>query len=222
MSENALRLPLSTRAIIGNEEAVHLIEQKERLETAAMGEDAALCLDLSKAFLETIFKTILSDRVEEPNLDKNFYPLFKDVKDILPLSENIPANELLTRLAGSIVNNVVELRNSFGAASHGGDGFHQNPIDMTSAEFVMSSVDGLAACLYKKHKETLEPDIAQRLQYNDYPEFNDWLDEQFESYTIPSTTIEFPASKMIFEHDLNSYREMLVQYSSTEEEDKEE
>ena len=136
MNENPLRLTLSTRAIAGSEQAVHLIEQKERLEAAAMAKDAPLCLDMSKAFLESIFKTILSDRIEEPNLRQEFYPLFRNVKDEISFSDDQNASDLVGRLAGSIVNVVSELRNNFGAASHGDDGFHQNPIDMTSAEFV--------------------------------------------------------------------------------------
>jgi hypothetical protein len=65
MTDSGLRLQLSTKAIVGNEEAIHLIEQKERLEAAALTNDAPLCLDLSKAFLETVFKTILNDRVDD-------------------------------------------------------------------------------------------------------------------------------------------------------------
>lgn len=222
MNENALRLPLSTRAIVGNEEAVHLIEQKERLESALLQRDAPLSLDLSKAFLETIFKTIINDRVAEANTNLEFGPLFKAVKDNLDFSENTDINKLLGLLAGQIVNVTGQLRNRYGAASHGDDGYHTNPIKMVEAEFIAFSVDGLASCIYKKHKETLEPEVAHRLRYDDYPEFNDWLDEQFDGYNLPlgnGNIIQFTASQMVFQHDMEGYREMLVQYSSTEEEE---
>jgi len=222
MNENALRLPLSTRAIVGNEEAVHLIEQKERLESALLQRDAPLSLDLSKAFLETIFKTIINDRVAEANTNLEFGPLFRAVKDNLDFSENADINNLLGLLAGQIVNVTGQLRNRYGAASHGDDGYHTNPIKMVEAEFIASSVDGLASCIYKKHKETLEPEVAHRLRYDDYPEFNDWLDEQFDGYNLPlgnGNIIQFTASQMVFQHDMEGYREMLVQYSSTEEEE---
>ncbi|WP_016956260.1 abortive infection family protein [Catenovulum agarivorans] len=222
MNENALRLPLSTRAIVGNEEAVHLIEQKERLESALLQNDAPLSLDLSKAFLETIFKTIINDRVAHANTNIEFGPLFRLVKGNLALSENGDINNLLGLLAGQIVNVTGQLRNRYGAASHGDDGYHTNPITMTEAEFIASSVDGLASCIYKKHKETLEPEVAYRLRYDDYPEFNDWLDEQFDGYNLPlgnGNIIQFTASQMVFQHDIEGYREMLVQYSSTEEEE---
>lgn len=222
MNENALRLPLSTRAIVGNEEAVHLIEQKERLESALLQRDAPLSLDLSKAFLETIFKTIINDRVAEANTNLEFGPLFRAVKDNLDFSENADINDLLGKLAGQIVNVTGQLRNRYGAASHGDDGYRTNPIKMVEAEFIASSVDGLASCIYKKHKETLEPEVAHRLRYDDYPEFNDWLDEQFDGYNLPlgnGNIIQFTASQLVFQHDMEGYREMLVQYSSTEEEE---
>jgi len=223
MNENPLRLTLSTRAIAGSEQAVHLIEQKERLEAAAMAKDAPLCLDMSKAFLESIFKTILSDRIEEPNLRQEFYPLFRNVKDEISFSDDQNASDLVGRLAGSIVNVVSELRNNFGAASHGDDGFHQNPIDMTSAEFVMSSVDGLASLVYRKHKDTVTPETIQRFNYQDFEEFNDWFDEQNEDYQIAlgsGTVFQYSASQILFDQDLDAYREMLIQYTSSENENK--
>jgi hypothetical protein len=222
MTDTGLRLQLSTKAIVGNEEAIHLIEQKERLEAAALKNDAPLCLDLSKAFLETVFKTILNDRVDELDGNLDFPPLFKEVKGNVSFNDNDDINNLLGLLASQIVNVTGQLRNRYGAASHGDDGYHKNPIDMTGAEFIMSSVDGLASCLYRKHRQTLSPEDAKRLVYDDYDEFNEWLDEQFDGYSLAlgnGGVIEFTASKMMFEHDLNGYQEMLVQYSSTEEED---
>jgi hypothetical protein len=63
MDESYGPLRLSTRAISSDPNAVHLIEHKDRLEAAVYREDIPLCLDVSKAYLESIFKTILNDRV---------------------------------------------------------------------------------------------------------------------------------------------------------------
>lgn len=224
MTDSGLRLQLSTKAIVGNEEAIHLIEQKERLEAAALTNDAPLCLDLSKAFLETVFKTILNDRVDDLDSNLDFPPLFREVRSNIAFSQNDDINNLLGLLASQIVNVTGQLRNRFGAASHGDDGYRDNPIDMTGAEFIISSVDGLASCLYRKHRQTLSPEDAKRLLYDDYDEFNEWLDEQFDGYSLAlgnGGVIEFTASKMMFEHDLSGYQEMLIQYSSTEDEDSE-
>lgn len=222
---DTFRLSLSTRAIAETDTATHLIEQKERLESAIQDGDSSLSIDLSKAFLESIFKTIISDREEIPNLEKDFYPLFRDVKEHVVFSDNGDISEKISRLAGSIVNVTNELRNRYGAASHGDDGYHENPLKMAEVEFVLSSIDGLSAFLYKKHRETLEPDTHHRVQYDDYPEFNDWLDEQFDGFSMQLSekiNIQYTASQMLFSQDPSSYREMLIQYTSTEEEDDDE
>jgi hypothetical protein len=224
MTDNAFRLRLSTGAIAETVAARHLIEQKERLESAIQGGDASLSIDLSKAFLESVFKTIISDRENDPNLGKDFYPLFNDVKQHVAFSQNDDIAGKISRLAGSIVNVTNELRNKYGAASHGDDGYHENPLRMREVEFVLSSVDGLAAFLYKKHRETLEPDTHQRIQYDDYPDFNDWFDGQFDGFSLrlsEKINIEYTASQMLFSQDLEGYREMLIQYTSTEEGDDE-
>lgn len=147
MSETGFYLSSSTRAIAGSENAVNLIRQKERVEQAMASGDPALVLDTSKAFLESIFKTILSDRIENPDLDKKMSPLFVDVRNALSLNRDENARGLIRNISGAIVHNVAELRNKFGAASHGDDGYFDNPIGITEAEFVAQVVDGLAGFL---------------------------------------------------------------------------
>lgn len=225
MAIGSLKLSSSNRAIAETEKAVHLLEQKERLEAAIEEGDASLSIDLAKAFLETIFKTILSDRLESPNLDQKFYSLFKEVKNNLEFNHEKDINEKISKLAGQIVHVITELRNTYGSASHGNDGYHLNPLTMDEVEFVVSAVDGLAAFLYKKHRQTIEPSNHFRLNYDDYPEFNDWLDEQYEGYTLPlssASEMSFTASQMIFELDMASYREILIQYTQSEQEDEDE
>lgn len=224
MADNALRLNLSTRAIAETDTATHLLEQKERLESAIRDADSSLSIDLAKAFLESIFKTIISDREESPQFKKEFFPLFRQVKDHLLFSEDDNVADKLSNLAGSIVNTTGELRNKYGAASHGDDGYHRSPLKMADVEFVISAVDGLAAFLYSKHRETLEPDVQHRISYDDYPEFNDWLDGQYDGFSLQLSEkikIEYSASQMIFTQDPSAYREILIQFSSTEEDDDE-
>jgi len=225
MSNSEIHLASSTRALAGSKEASYLIEQKERVEQALAGGDAALVLDTSKAFLESLFKTILSDRVETPDLTQDMSPLFKCVRDILPLNNDAQACEIMKRLTNSIVHNVTELRNRFGAASHGDDGYFENPIDISDAEMIAHVVDGMAGFLYRKHKTHGDPEMAARIYYRDYPDFNDYLDGQYESYNMvlgEGKSLELSPSMLLFSVDESMYREMLLQYLSTEEEDREE
>jgi hypothetical protein len=222
MSDFAFSLTSCTRALIGSESAVHLIEQKERVEQAVARKDAALTLDTAKALAESVFKTILADRVADPDLGQELSPLYRSVRSALPLNRDSRANEILTKLTNAIVHNLAELRNSFGAASHGADGYIENPIEMPEAEMVARIVDGMVGFLYVKHKTHGNPESAARIYYGEHPDFDDWLDNQWPEYTLPlrpGHPIKLPASKFLFITDTSLYREMLLQYRSTEAED---
>lgn len=212
------RTLLSTEVFSTAPDAVHLAEQRDRLEYAIERQDCPLILDASKSLMESVFKTILSDRVVGANLNQDMNPLYRSVRDCFELNPVVDANEKLTRLTNAIVHNVSELRNAYGAASHGDDGYFKNPITPTDASLVASVSDVLCAYIYTRHKETSDPALAERLYYKDYPEFNDWLDEQYPGYLLPAGG-EVPPSEVIFRLDLKMYREMLLQYTDTEAED---
>lgn len=201
--------------------ANHLTEQKERLEQAIEQQDSPLILDTSKSLIESVFKTILSDRVNLANLNVDMNPLYRSVQDCLQLNSDIGVNDKLTKLTRAIVHNVAELRNSYGAASHGDDGYFQNPITPTDARLIANISDVFCTYIYTRHKESSDPNLAERIYYQDYPEFNDWLDEQFPAYPLP-TGGEIIPSELIFQHDFKVYREMLLQYIDTEAQDNEE
>lgn len=225
MSNSEFILFSSTKSIAGSAEAVHLIQQKERLEQAVVTQDPALALDMAKAFLESIFKTILSDRLDSPNLDQDMNSLYRSVRNNLPLNPDTDAAKILKRLTNSIVHNVNELRNRFGAASHGDDGYFENPIETAEAEMVAHIVDGLVGFLYRKHKANGDPELAARIYYSDYPEFNDFLDGQYDGYSLPlgeGKSLDLSPSMLLFSADERMYREMLLQHLSSEEDDRDE
>lgn len=215
------RTLLCTDAFSQSIDANHLTEQKERLEKALERQDCPVILDTSKSLLETVFKTILSDRLSNANLNQDMNPLYRSVRDCLQLNMNSSANNNLTRLTNAIVHNVSELRNTYGAASHGDDGYFENPITPTDAYLIGNISDVFCSYLYTRHKESSDPILSERIYYPDYPEFNDWLDGQYPGYALP-TGGEIPPSEIIFKLDLKMYREMLIQYSNTEIEDDEE
>tara|TARA_R110000782_G_scaffold213944_4_gene301861 strand:- start:39 stop:1136 length:1098 start_codon:yes stop_codon:yes gene_type:complete len=224
MAQRDFVLQNSTFALLDARDAVHLIEQKERLELAVMNEDAPLTLDTAKSFLESIFKTVLTDRVSEPNLGQDFRPLYKNVRDELLFNKNDTANAILGNLGSAIVHNVSELRNKFGAASHGDDGYFETPILMNEAEMIAHVVDGLAGFVFRKHKHLNDPESAQRIYYTDYPEFNSYLDGQYSGFNLELGErggVNFLSSEIIFQTDRVLYREMLVQFRATEESDEE-
>ncbi|MEP2716243.1 abortive infection family protein [Pseudophaeobacter sp.] len=220
MSDTAFILQNCTKAIGGADSAIHLIEQKSRLEQAVSSNDPALTLDTAKSLLESIFKTILTDRQAEPNFSGTFSALYSEVRKEIILNNESAANEILKRLTSSIVHNVGELRNAYGAASHGDDGYYENPIQMPEAEMIAHIVDGMGGFLFRKHKNLSDPEQAQRIFYSDYAVFNDWLDSQNDPIEIPVNQAEdIPFSVFLFTYDVDTYRAMLLQYVQTEEED---
>jgi hypothetical protein len=214
------RTLLSTDVFSQSTDAKHLTEQKERLEQALERQDCPLILDTSKSLLETVFKTILSDRLSDANLNQDIKPLYRSVRGCLQLNINSDVNDKITKLTNTIVHNVSELRNTYGAASHGDDGYFENPVTPTDAYLIGNISDVFCSYLYTRHKESSDPILAGRIYYPDYPEFNDWLDGQYPGYALP-TGGEVQPSEIIFKLDLKMYREMLIQYSDTEIEDEE-
>lgn len=174
---------LCTEAFSLSTEASHLVEQKKRLEDALEREDGPLVLDTSKSLLETVLKTILSDRLSEPNLIQDMSPLYRDVRDCLQLNMDSDVNDKLKKLTNAIVHNISEFRNSYGAASHGNDGCFNNPITPTDARLIGNISDVFCTYLYTRHKESSDPTFSERVYY---PEFNDWLDGQYPSYVLPA------------------------------------
>ncbi len=199
--------------------AAHLIDQRERLVGALASGDPPLVLDTAKAFLETIFKTILSDRTKSPNHEQDMMPLCKDVMKLLPVSSNKQVERNIEQLLKAVVHNSCELRNHFGAASHGDDAYFDNPVTFPESLLVARLCDSAAAFLYRKHKTETNVHTAARIHYEDHMEFNDFLDEQYPPYILPlgdGQYFETPASEFIFKMDKGMYHEMLMQYSSTE------
>lgn len=168
----SIRSLLCESAFSSSTTAIHLIEQKERLERALVVQDPPLILDMSKSLIESVLKTILSDRVSNPNLNQDMNPLYKNVRDCLQLNKDSNVNSKITQLTNKIVHDVAELRNSYGAASHGDDGYFQNPITPTDADLIANISDVFCCYIYTRHKETIEPDLAERIYYQDYPRAN--------------------------------------------------
>lgn len=220
--DRVFSLASSTNAIVGSAEAIHLIEQKERLERAILSNDPALTLDTAKALLESTFKTIIADRDSEFDLSKDMPILYKAVKELVTFHRDSDVQGMLEKLLGCIHNWIIQFRNRYGAASHGDDGYYENPVGMIEAELIAYVTDAMVGFLYAKHKQDGNPELLVRIYYNDYPEFNDYFDAQSDSYKLilgAERTFDVPPSRILFATDETLYREILLQFLSSEKED---
>ncbi len=222
MSDFEFILPSTSKAIAGSEEMLHLFEQMQRVQDSVAKKDSALTLDTSKALLETTYKTILKDKGETFDSSDDMNLLYKTVKEILPFSRDDEARSMLEKLTGTIAHWVPQLRNKFGASSHGKDGHFVSPIEMPEAEMVAYLVDGVSGFLLKKNRLLANPEYAERIYYLDHDEFNDYLDTSYDSVDLKINNSDpIPYSKVLFDCDPKAYREYLIQFHNQEEEEKE-
>lgn len=220
MSDFEFLLPSTSKSVVDSEEALHLIEQIQRVAFSVAKKDSALTLDTTKALLETTYKTILEDRGEFFNESDDMNQLYRMVKQTLPFNRNSEANDMLTHLVGAIAHWVPELRNKFGASSHGKDGYYLSPIEMPEAEMVVHLVDGVSGFLLKKSRMLTNPENSQRIYYMDYEEFNEYLDTSNDPIDLKiNDSKPVPYSKALFDIDREAYKESLIQFLTQKEED---
>ena len=67
--------------------------------------------------------------------------------------------------------------------------------------------------MYRVHRQDMSRPRSVSMAYNDYPEFNDWIDEQSEPVQILSLPSYRP-SDVLFNVDLEAYRDLLADYDS--------
>lgn len=207
-------------ALVECAEIAHLLDQVKRTEQNLNQGDFAASLDMAKALLESTFKTILTDQGIDCSKTYNFGELHNQVRDSLPLSTESNAAKILGKMAGSTVHQINELRNMFGAASHGKDGRYECPLERPETELVVRFADSLAGCLLKKNKEIKDPTIRQRVYYSDHPEFNDFLDTSHDPVDIGIIDAEpTPWSEVVFKTDQEAYKEQLLSFLAEDAED---
>lgn len=213
------RLNLTRKAIDISPSAIHLTEQVKGVERAIANNDYPLTIDMLKTTLETTLKTILTDNDSLTEDIKNFTSLYKEAKEKVAFSNDKNIDKILKQMGSSIIHTIGELRNIYGIASHGSDAYSVNPLEKPEVEMIVSAVDGLAACLWTKHKSQFKPHENSRIYYEDNSEFNDWFDEQSDGYHLHGSV--YLASEILFKIDSVAYRERLIEYSSFEGSDSE-
>lgn len=167
-----------------------------------------------------MFKTIIQDvdGVVDANLD--FTQLFRKVREKLNFSSDNQAHEWLGQICSTAVAKIAEVRNRYGAIGHGADGYAVSPLGTTQTEFIASITDSVASFLFQLHKTNPERFRHHRIHYQDNPDFNDYLDEQYPSYTVilnQGGDSVYSASDIIFNTDYDGYKAMLIQFREGEE-----
>lgn len=172
-------------------------------------------IECSKSFIEAIAKNIiLKLRPHENPKDINLLDLgrlFKRAKECIyehSAIENVmPKSDIENYF--SAVNQWIrflgEMRNNVGEISHGKILPKSYSISIELAQIIAQTTDRLSYILLLL---LLQIDVAYTKSYiyEDYPEFNDYLDDQYE---LPNS---LSYSRALFEQDYDAYSEELDNY----------
>jgi len=191
-----------------------IVQQIEALEES-LERVPDFAFDLSKTLVETVCKTILEDlgQAADPNWDCP--RLLKETINrltILPAGCPEPAKsresiEKTMRGLLQSIQGLCELRNRFGIASHGRDGFAVR-MGIRQATLVAQSADTIVSFLYLVHRDASQQTPGDRIHYEDNIEFNTWFDENYEAVELGRLREE--ASRAHFRLDRDAYKEELL------------
>lgn len=200
---------------------VHIEEQIKGIERAVI-ENPGLAFDLARTLIESTCKTILSERAVAFALDDDLPRLFRAVTMRLPFlpqaaSENAEARRSLVQTLGGLnaaVQGICELRNQCGFASHG-TGAPRAPMETVQALLAAQAADTIIGFLHRVHRqERATPPVAARLEYENHPDFNEYVDEQNGAVRI--FEFEYKPSEVLFAVDGEAYRDSLANWSPEE------
>jgi hypothetical protein len=198
--------------------AVHIEHQIHTIERA-ISENPPLAFDLAKALVETICRTILQDRGKTYDSNWELNKLFNETTQCLRLvPETHSADPDMRRsiqrtLAGlnGLIQGLCELRNKAGIASHGHDAF-DIPMETLQALLAARAADALVHYLFSVHRSYVRDPNIGRIHYDDFGEFNDFVNESHEPIQI--FELVFQASEVLFYVDADGYRAKLAEFQT--------
>ena len=161
----------------------HIEEQVNGIERAVI-ENPGLAFDLSKTLIESVCRTVLSERGIPFKPDDDLPALFKMVRNTLPFLPRSVSRETNVRrsleqtLSGLhiAIIGVCELRNQCGFASHGASG-PRPVLESAQALLAAEAADAIVGFLQGVHRQDRLPPTNYRAEYGDNQDFNDFVDD---------------------------------------------
>lgn len=176
-------------------------------------------IDEAKCFIESIFRTIDTNYHGDEQKDRidllNMPNLFREVCEIVTLSDDEFVSGMLHEMCESSFNRIAQIRNAEGAAAHGRDGYHEPVIGLPEALYVAQSAVAIGTLFFGRYQARADWRTNKRQRYEDNPEFNDWLDEQYDPYVIGEAVLS--PSQALYSDPI-AYRNALNDFMSNNEE----
>lgn len=194
----------------------HIEEQVKGIERAVI-DNPGLTFDLAKTLIESVCRTILTDRGVAFDPGDDLPRLFKTATQQLQFlppaaSGEAEARKSLVQTLGGLskaVQGVCELRNACGFASHGSDSARP-PMETVQALLAASAADAIIGFLHRVHRQdrVLPPSSAP--DYDRNPEFNQSVDEAHGVIRI--FEVELKPSEVLFQMEPEGYRIYLAEF----------
>lgn len=208
---------VGSRAAVLDGPIAEAIEQQIHAIENALGSVPVFAFDLSKTLVESVCKTVLADigQPADPNWDAP--RLLKETTSclaLLPRGHPNPAKargsvEKTIRGLLQTIQGLCELRNGYGMASHGRDGFTAR-LDVRQATLAAQAADTIESFLYRIHRDALMQTPGVRVYYEDHAAFNEAFDRDNE--TVRLGEVELLPSRVLFHGDPEAYKAALNEY----------
>lgn len=188
----------------------HIEEQVRSIEQAVV-ENPALAFDLARTLVETVCRTILTERKVTYSEDDDLPKLFKIASNNLPFLPPTASSEAEVRRSlgqtlnglSTAIQGICELRNRCGFASHGSD--QPRPaLETAQALMAAEAADTIVGFRHRVHRQDRTPPPSPRALYEENQAFNDSVDETYGPIRISDS--EFRASEVLFQMEPESYR----------------
>lgn len=198
------------------------VEQQVKSIEQAIGENPGLAFDLAKTLIESVCRTVLSERNIAFGHDDDLPKLFKTASQSLPFLPAAASGEAEIRkslgqtLSGlhTVVQGICELRNQCGFASHG-TGEPRPAMESAQALLAAEAADTIVGFLHRVHRQDRTPAPSPRALYDESPDFNESVDEAHGMIRIYD--VEFRPSEVLFQMEPESYRVYLAEFDGEAE-----
>ena len=208
---------VGARAAILSGPVTESIDQQIQAIESALESVPDFAFDLSKTLVESVCKTVLTDigRPADPMWDCP--RLLRETLNqfsLMPTDHPDPAKgrESVKRTINGMlqaIQGMCELRNNYGIASHGRDGFAAR-LGLRQATLAAQAADTIVSFLYRIHRDALSRTPGERVYYEDHPDFNEAFDQGNDLVRIGE--LELLPSRVLFHTDREAYKDALNDY----------
>lgn len=202
---------IGTRAAVREGPSAEAIEQQIHAIENALSSVPDFAFDLSKTLVESVCKTVLADIGQPADPNWNAPKLLKETTSRLSLlprnhPEPAKASDSVAKTINGLLQTIqglCELRNGFGMASHGRDGFAAR-LGLRQATLAAQAADTIVSFLYRVHRDALAQSPGARVYYEDHADFNEAFDRDNEPIRLGD--LELLPSRVLFHGDREVYK----------------